>query len=208
MERLLIRNRDEYFAMDACSKTALSEIRRKSTNEFIPKMSEEAMSFGSLVDALITQIKDVDTTHPRYKEALKMRDLFLAHPFCRLIYETAEKQVAYTDMVEYIYGEMSGELYCKCLFDFDINGGPGADLKTVSVSNKDALMKSIYTFDWDLQAAFYMTVSRKTEFSILAMSKLKPLPPMIVHVKKGDEIFWSGHKKMMQLMNLYDLTRF
>ena len=206
MTRILLRNRDEYFSLQALSNSALTDIADKANDRYKPARSEAAMSYGTLVDALLTQTRDVDTMHELYGKALKAKSRFLSDPFCKLVYESAEKQVAYTDEVEWNYNEMTGRPFCKCLYDFDISPSAGADLKTVSASTYKAFLGSVDMFDWDRQAAFYLAVSGKDRFSILGISKTADVPPFVLHIKKGDEIYWRGRDKMMNLMFLHSMV--
>jgi len=206
MTRILLRNRDEYFSIQALSNSALTEIADKTNDRYKPARSDAAMSYGSLVDALLTQTRDVDTQHDQYGKALRAKARFLSDPFCKLVYESAEKQVAYTDEVEWIYNDMAGRPFCKCLYDFDISPSAGADLKTVSASSHKAFLASVDLFDWDRQAAFYLATSGKDRFSILGLSKTADVAPFVLHIKKGDEIYWRGREKMMNLMFLHSMV--
>lgn len=202
MTRILLRNREEYFSLPALSNSRLTEIKEQTMDTFKPKRTEEAMSFGSLVDALLTQTRDVDTSHPEYAKALQMKKRFLSDPLCKGFYENAQKQVAYTDEVEWNYNGETGLEFCKCLFDFDLSEKTGGDLKTVTASSWKQFYASVDMFDWDRQAAFYMATSGKERFTILGLSKTRDMPPFILNIKKGDDIYWRGREKMMELMRL------
>lgn len=199
-------SREAYFALSALSNSKLNEIDLND-GKFKPRMVENALSFGSLVDAILTQRQDVDTNHSDYQKAVKMVDKFMADEFCRTIWEHSEKQSVYTDMVSGTFNDDIFELYCKCLYDFDLSDKTGADLKTGSCWDYQGFLKIIDTFDWDQQAFFYMHVSGKKSHSIICLSKLRIQPPFKKTINTGDELWWRGRAKAMEKMWYYNLLR-
>ena len=199
--KMLGVSREAYFALPLISNSHLSKVKGQlNTGAYKVPMNEAALSFGSLVDAILTQPQDTDVTHPDYKFALQMSAEFLRDPFCKSMHELAEKQTVYTDTFEWTYNGDISEADGKCLYDFDLSERAGADLKTVSAHNYKQFLSSVDMFDWDRQAVFYMTVSGKTKHSILGLSKKKIQPPFILHINKGDEWWWKGREKMMELL--------
>jgi hypothetical protein len=204
--RIIGLSREEYFAYDAISNSKLNEVDLNDGKFKIPT-SQGALGFGSLVDAILTQRQDVDSSHPEFSKASKMVELFLKDPECRGIYENAYKQVMHTSTVTGFHQEQHVEGFCKCLYDFDLSDRSGWDLKTGSYSGQDGFLKLIDTFNWDQQAAFYMDVSGKQMHGIMALSKLALRPPNKVVIKKGDPLYMRGRAKYMEKMWMLNLIK-
>lgn len=207
MERIRIHDRENYFSIRALSNSRLTEVKRGLADAgYVPKPSETAFSLGSLVDALLTQRKDVDTQHPDFKKALRMKDRFLADPVCRAVYELTEKQVAYLNENEYNFMGNQGRLFCKALMDFDLPGDAYMELKTTPATTYNQFLTNVNTFDYDRAAYHYMLTGQKRECLIIGLCKVKDLPPYLLKIKHGDKLWQSGREKWNHLAFNFDLT--
>jgi hypothetical protein len=204
--KILNMTREEYFAHPAINASFLKDID-DGEKKFKIKASPTALSFGSLVDAILTQKHEVDTEHPDYVKARQMAERFLKDPFCRKIYENAQKQTVYVDTFSAMKGGINLEVEGKCLFDFDISDNAGADLKTGAFADMKGLVRMMDTFDWDMQVAWYMHISGKKSMSILALSKLKPIPPIVLPVQRDlkDPHYARGIEKVLNKLFVYQV---
>jgi hypothetical protein len=211
MQKHQITNRADYFAMRALSNSDLTELAKKEEGKFVIKTQQEWLDEGNILDALITYPADIDSSHPFYPVALKMRDKFLADPFCQRMYELAGKQIAYTNLVGWAWkvGEelYTGETYSKCLYDFDFNERMSADLKKTSAKTYNEFLRHVDLFDYDRAAVHYMEVGAKDMHSLIGLSKTRIQAPFLVHVKRGDPIYMRGLAKWKRLMWLYEMTK-
>lgn len=197
--RYLGISRPDYFAMDGVSASYLKSIDR-GEKKFKPEFTEDSKSFGNLVDAILSQVQDVDTTHPKYKQALRMVERFHKDPFCRQVWEISQKQTVHTDDLKIGYKGLDLSCYGKCLYDFDISDKAGADLKTGSCYDKKSFLKIVDTFDWDMGSAWYMDVSGKTMHSLICLSKIRDIEPLKLTIRKGDEWYKKGQQKYLEAL--------
>jgi hypothetical protein len=197
-------SKESYFAHNAISNSRLGDIDL-NTGKFKPAFTDHAKSFGSLVDAILTQRQDVDTQHPDYSKESKMVEMFLKDPFAKQLYENSQKQVMYLNEINGLHLGQPATGYCKCLYDIDLSGDSGWDLKTGAFYDMKGFLNLIDLFDWDRQAAFYIDVSEKKMHGIIALSKKVIRPPFRFVIKKGDEIYMRGRKKYMERLWMLNL---
>lgn len=211
MTKYAITNRADYFAMRAVSNSDLTEISNKEAGKFVIKTKQEWLDEGNILDALITYPADIDTSHPFFQTALKMKEQFLKDPFCIRMYELARKQIAYTNTVGWAIkigdGVETGDTFCKCLYDFDFNDNISADLKKTSARTRNEFLSHVDLFDYDRASVHYMLTGEKQSHTLIGLSKTRIQRPFLVHVKRGDPIWESGLKKWKRLIWTHYLTR-
>jgi hypothetical protein len=175
---------------------------------------EAVFRFGSLVDAMITEPEQVDYfkmtvagisyNKDEFKMAAELKKIFFADSFCKSLAAQCELQKVSTNQVFTInYNGFVFNLSVRCKWDFfasriDLCG----DLKTTASTTQKEFEKSIFHYNYDRQAAFYMDIENKSNFIFIGISK-KNGKIFKVIVRRGDAIYNSGKAKYEELAFRY-----
>ena len=179
----------EYFKLPRLSNSGLTEIKDMLIGRNIPP-SQQAFRFGSLLDAMLTQRHNIEVSGA----SSEMMQMVLAMSKAWRKYElsaTYDLMPSQVVHVEDVFG-VEG----KCMFDKQL-GKVGLDFKTTAAIDLYGFEKTIQTFDYDRQAAWYMEVGGVDFFTFIAFSKKYPhKEPIRLDVKRGDKLHGLGCKKI------------
>ncbi len=200
-------NESNYFERSEVSNSDLGALKKAIYNIESPPNLDFHFSFGSLVDAMLTEDEDVvngclkayDFTDAHIEKAHRMVAMANKDPFAKLLLKTAEGQVVRTNILEFD----NFTLPCRCKFDllakgFDI----GLDFKTLGIDSEKTFYNAIDHFDYDRQASFYMDIAEINRFMIFAMSKKKDVI-FKVAIERGGHRYKQGKSKYVYWCKKY-----
>ena len=175
---------------------------------------EAAYRFGSLIDAMITeptlvdyfklQVAGVQYSKEEFDKATCMKKAFFADPFCKSFAAQCEMQkVSVRHDFPIDLDGISFKMKVRAKWDFfapkiDLSG----DLKSTACTTQKQFEESIFHFNYDRQAAFYMDIENKSNFMFIGISKVN-YKIFKVPVKRGGMIYNSGKDKYKELAFRY-----
>lgn len=206
--------KDPYYERPETSNSDLGWLEKYWLPQSFVIDLEAAFRFGSLVDAMITEPEQVDyfkmtvagVTYNKaeFEKAIEIKKVFFSDPFCKSLAAQCELQkVSSNDAFLITYNEFQFTLPVRCKWDFfasriDLCG----DLKTTAAETQKQFEHSIFHYNYDRQAAFYMDIENKSNFIFIGISK-KNKKIFKVIVRRGDNIYKSGRAKYEELAFRY-----
>jgi hypothetical protein len=170
----------------------------------------DALNFGSLVDAMLTEAWRVDPVRmclnnekgeriyfepDVYIKAVKLASAAKEDPFIKQLIPHLVGQYVFIRTLKFVYDEEEYSILGKCKFDgFAKKFGTGCDYKTVAAKNQKQFIETIDFFDWDKQASWYMDLAQIDKHWILGLSKSTG-KILKYAVQRGDEMYESGKRK-------------
>lgn len=204
-------NGDLYYSRSECSNSDLTKLKNYFDPNYFPIDLERAFKFGSLVDAIITelhlvdyfkyQVAGVQYTVEDFQIAMNMQKSFNNDPFARRLLEISETQkVSVKEAFQIVYGGIQFSLPVRCKWDFFAKSiNIAADLKSTACTNLKQFMASIEHHDYDRQAAWYMDIEQRDNFMFVGVSKVAPYKVFKVPIKRGERLYNSGKAKYQEL---------
>lgn len=197
---------DPYFGRPECSNSDLSEIKKYFMPTSWAMDYENALRFGTLVDAIITELEKVDVYKrsvgdyiykPEEMELAKaMKRAFYQDELCKRFATMSDFQAIFSGIVNLKYGSLGFELVMRCKYDLWMPTlGYGGDIKSTAASTQKQFEDSIYHFDYDRSRVVYMELSGATKDIIIGISKVN-CKIFKVYVNKGDALWRSGMEKL------------
>lgn len=199
LQRLYISD-DEYFALQACSNSALKEAYKIFGTGAVPSYNQNSFRLGSAVDALLTAPEGFSTADLSDDDAahiMPMRTQLWKNTIYQALFRNAETQAVFveTDFALTIDGQTI-TVPAKCKFDvWNPKLGFGGDIKTTDAKNQAQFEAAASFFGYDLQAAWYMDVTKSNRFVIMGVSKHHPHPVFIISIKRDSEQYLAGKEK-------------
>jgi len=199
-------NKDPYYDRPEISNSDLSWLKNTLTGQVDRPINMQALNFGNLVDAIITEISQVDFLNYRAQGIQFDRDDFqkakamikeLRKSSIAPIVFGARYQSIFIKQLQIVHEGHRFVLPVRCKYDF-INGNIGGDLKTTSAHDRHSFMNAIDKWDIDRQRAFYMDISGLNRDVIVGMSK-KTHEVYIVPIRRGDNLYERGKNKYQYL---------
>lgn len=205
-------NPDTYYQRSEVSNSDLTAIKNM-LHPSLAHNSDNALMFGTLVDAIITEpqrvnyytltVDDVQYTDDDFRLAREMhkslrmearKDIFLAR-----VLSEAETQVVMTRTRDFRYGNFSFELPTRCKWDWYFTKyGFGGDLKSTAAASQHEFENSIDFFDWDRSRAWYMDIAQSDRDFIYAISKKNCMVFKKI-IQRDDETYIRGKEKYEEL---------
>lgn len=196
------------------SNSNLTELKKLLFS--IPDAPPMAYSFGSLVDAMLTEPNLVDEYEMilydhngneerfhelDFKRAKDMVKNLKAYPMVQLFLNAGEKQFEfYND--DFKVSEFTIKARCKLDF-YAPRLRIGGDLKTTACKSQSQFIQSLNQFDYDRQCAWYMDLLGLDKFVFIGASKQKPYSIFAFTVNRGDEFYSQGKAKYEWLVERY-----
>lgn len=170
---------------------------------------EHFLYFGNLFDAMLTEPERISLSKKTFDGqpvserdwnlALRMKKSFLKDPFARHVAQNSGKQTVIIDDVKLYYSGMPFTLKMRCKLDFDLSPiNLISDLKSTSAASQEQFEAAIENFDYDRQAAVYMTLGKVDRYAILGVSK-KNSKLFKVFINKESQLYQSGMEKFKEL---------
>lgn len=165
--------------------------------------------FGNLFDAMLTEKEKIDFRRMTFngefvdpelfKKAEKMKLSFMKDPFARHIATASETQTVIVTDVDLSFNSYPFKLPMRCKLDFDLrNSDLVCDLKSTSSSTQEQFEIAVDKFDYDRQAAVYMTLAGVNRFAIIGVSK-RNMKLFKVLITKDSDLYKSGMEKFTEL---------
>jgi hypothetical protein len=126
-------------------------------------------------------------TPPDYKAALAVRDAVHAHKAAKLLPQSGQRELSI------VWQDETTEMHCKARLDGwspAIAGGVIVDVKTTKDASKRAFERSIHSFGYHRQGAFYLEGAKLSgfaaeHFAIIAVEKEPPYAVAIYRLDDG-----------------------
>lgn len=205
---------DPYYSRPEVSNSDLGALEKYWLPQQLVLDLEAAFRFGSLLDAMITEpdqvnyfnytVGGIQFSKEEFAKAVDMKKVFFADPFCKSLAAQCEMQkVSVKPDFKIDCKGFSFRIAVRAKWDFfapkiDLSG----DLKTTSCTSQKQFEESIFHYNYDRQAAFYMDIENKSNFIFIGISKVN-MKIFKVPVKRGDKIFTSGQDKYRELAFKY-----
>jgi hypothetical protein len=200
-----------YFKLPAVSNSDLTALFklfygiRDNSDEL-----EDIFNFGSLVDALLTELFRVDIyqrsltqedgTVIYYEPTVFMHAQHLADncrkdPLVLRLLDASAGQYIFMRTLQFEYEEESYSIMARCKFDlFSKKFSTGVDFKSTACATRKQFKAAILHFHWDKQAAFYMDLAKIDRHWIIGISK--KTGEVFKHaIERGDPFYESGRAK-------------
>lgn len=170
---------DAYYSRKEVSNSDLTALKNqiKGGQKHDPT---EAYAFGGLVDALITEPKEVDYfrrmhrghsfSKEDFNKASAMAKSFLEHEICAPLVKNCEYQKVSVKRRKLSYNGVPFELDCRCKWDFF--GNVSGDIKTITEKTQKEFLAAIEHFDYDRQRAWYMDLENTNVDVLIGISKV------------------------------------
>lgn len=194
------------------SNSNLTELKKMLFN--IPDPPRQAYSFGSLVDAMLTEPDLVDyheeilldsfgnevRFEPKeWHTAIAMVQKLKANPMIKLLLSQGDSQC-----IKMLDNFEPYSVPVRCKLDFHVPKMKlGADLKTTACKKQSEFINSLNQFDYDRQASWYMDIMGLDKFSFIGISKHKPHDIFTYSCVRGDEFYNRGKAKYEWLLERY-----
>lgn len=197
-----------YFLRPEVSNSELLDLRRAYYS--VPDQDlEQVYNFGSLVDAMLTEVWRCDSLF----RTLKDDDGLIEYTVAEWMLAAAMAAVCERDPViqAFIQGGKSQHIFIKRLsFSYDgdeysIKGRckfdsikkaikTGADYKTTACTTRKACLAAIGYFNYDQQAAWYMDLAGTDRHWLIFISK-KTKEVFKFAIERGDAMYEQGKRK-------------
>jgi len=214
-------NPDLYYKRSEVSNSDLTTLKymiHPTLNFLSDAARQNAFHLGTLVDALVTEPKNVNhyrrtVNDEQYtkeewewgKKMLKaIRKAATRDPFLTFVLDKAETQRYFVNPEQHFeYGCFKFSLPTRCKWDWWL-GTFGGDLKTVSAKSPSDFMRSVDFFDWDRSRAWYMDLVHSlnpawgNQDFIYGISK-QNFKVFSMKIKRDDEVYKRGKSKYLEL---------
>lgn len=190
---------EEYFKLPYASNSNIKEAYKMFTaSENAEIDTTKSFAFGSAFDALTTEQSEFSTEKLTDKEVsllMPMRRLLEANMIYSACFKNADKQAVFIDKeFEIDLDGMNVVIPAKCKFDLWSNMlNFGGDIKSTVAASQTAFEKAAKMFKYNMQAAWYMDITRSNRFIIIGISKTK-YKTFDIQIKRGDNAYIRGKK--------------
>ncbi len=170
---------------------------------------EKAYWFGTIFDAIVTEPHKIDFIRKRYNGidiepklfalATRMKQTLMADELGSYLVKNSGKQRVITDTVKLEHNGIPFQLRMRCKLDFDLPQiRLASDLKSTAAGTQAEFDNAVNAFDYDRQAAVYMTLCKAEKFIIIAASK-RNKSLFKVLIDKETPLYKSGMEKFTDL---------
>lgn len=181
---------NEYRALKRVSNSDLSKITGQSLD-----VPQSVFDFGSAVHESILE-PHLNTVYENvnYDLVHKLRDSFFENPFCEFVHQHSTKE----EIV--LWSKLETPLKSKLDLIFGADRSEVFDLKTTSASSESAFKQTIFEYNYDRQAAFYLDSIGAKTFTFIGLSKTRKKDPVFI-VQATAKMIKDGRKQYEALLN-------
>jgi hypothetical protein len=206
---------ENYFNRPEVSNSDLSALKKQiyGGDDFDPT---EAYRFGSLIDALITEPKKVNSrkrtveglggfSNEDFEKAREMKRAFMRDPLASMMIKNCSPQnvMSFHGMKFDYPTPFTLDVRCK----WDIWMGEqnwGGDIKSTVATTEEQFYNACMHFDYDRQRFWYMNIAealtgKPVERDILIGISKKNFKVFKIPIQKGDAFWQSGKEKATEL---------
>lgn len=205
-----LNNELDYYDRSEVSNSDLSELKNYLEGN-VRDMSSLAsvFYFGNVFDAMLTEPERINFKNKTFDgdiiefslfdKLIKMKDSFIRDPFCRALVKQSDKQAVIIDDVNLSFQGFHFTLRMRAKLDFNLSlSNLVADLKSTASTSQEQFEAAVEQFDYDRQAAVYMTLAKVDRFAIVAVSK-RNYKVFKVLITKDSQLYRSGMEKFIDL---------
>jgi PDDEXK-like domain of unknown function (DUF3799) len=202
-------NPDLYYLRSECSSSDLSELYKLLCPEIFDFDYSEALRFGTLVDALITEMRRVnvykrtvdDTIYLQsdFDLARQMKAAFYRDPVCAAFMKLADCQKISIGMVKHVWQQFEFELEMRCKWDLFMPAmRQGADIKTTTATTQKQFEEACEHFNYWRSRVVYMKLENTCKDMLIGISKVN-LKVFKIPIVKGDKYWQKGEEQANEL---------
>lgn len=202
-------NPDLYYDRPECSNSNLSELDKLLRPGQYEFDYSEALRFGILVDAMITEMhrvnvykRTVDSTiylQSDFDTAREMKAAFYRDPICAAFAKISEFQKVSAGKVEFEWGGFKFSLDCRAKWD---GWMPllkhGYDIKTTTATTQRQFEEACEYFHYFRSRAFYMALENSKSDMLIGISKINK-KIFKIPIVKGDKNWQKGYDQACDL---------
>lgn len=199
-----------YYDRSEVSNSDLSELKNYLEGNRVDYSSlASVFYFGNVFDAMITEpervnyrnrtLDGINIENSIFDKIIKMKDSFMKDLFARELVKQSDKQSIIIDDVNLSFQGFPFTLRMRCKLDFNLShSNLVADLKSTSSTTQIQFETAVKSFDYDRQAAVYMSLANVDRFAIVAVSKVN-YKVFKVLITKDSDLYRSGMEKFTDL---------
>jgi hypothetical protein len=206
-------NSDSYYLRSEASNSDLSELHKLFWPLSYDFDFAEALRFGTLVDALITEMHRVNVfkmsvddevyTVADFELAKQMKLAFYKDPTCAAFMKLAETQKISAGLVEYVWNNFRFKLEMRCKWDiFMPLLNQGADIKTTTAINQRQFEDACVHFKYLRSRVVYMLLENTQVDMLIGISKVN-CKIFKIPIRRGDKLWKAGYEDAANLAHSY-----
>lgn len=200
---------DPYYLRSECSNSDLSELNKLLRPEIYDFDYQEALRFGTLVDALITEMHKVnvykrtvdDTIYLQsdFELARQMKAAFYRDPVCAAFAKISEFQKVSVGKVQYEWGSFKFWLDMRAKWDGWMPLlNHGYDIKTTTATTLQQFEDACEYFHYYRSRAFYMALENSKSDMLIGISKINQ-KIFKIPIVRGDKKWQKGYDQAAEL---------
>lgn len=202
-------NPDPYYLRTEASNSDLSELHKLFWPLSYDFDFSEALRFGTLVDALITEMHRVNVfkrtvddevyTVGDFELARAMKLAFYRDPTCAAFMKLAETQKISSGLVEYVWNRFKFSIEARSKWDlFMPRLHQGADIKTTTATTLKQFTEACEHFHYFRSRAFYMEIEKTNADMLIGISKVN-FQIFKIPICRGDKNWQKGYDQAAEL---------
>lgn len=204
---------DPYYLRSEVSNSDLSELNKLLHPEIFTFDYEEALRFGTLVDAMITEmhkvnvykrtVDDVIYLQSDFELAKQMKLAFYRDPVCAAFMKLAYCQKISVGMVKHIWAKFEFELEMRCKWDLFMPAiRQGADIKTTTATTQKQFEEACDHFNYWRSRVIYMKLENTERDMLIGISKINK-KVFKIPIVRGDKYWTKGEEQANELAFQY-----
>jgi hypothetical protein len=200
---------DIYYSRTECSNSDLSELDKLLNPGIFTPDYTEALRFGSLVDAFITEPEKVNVykrslegevyLQSEFDLAREMKRAFYADPTCAAMMKVAVCQKASSGPVSFDWNNFIFEIMMRCRWDIFVPFlKQGADIKTTTATTLKGFEDACTHFNYFRSRFIYMSLENTQKDMLIGISKVNKRI-FKIPITRGDKYWEIGKQQATEL---------
>lgn len=203
------QNPDLYYLRKECSNSDLSDLDKLLHPERFDFNYTEALRFGTLVDAMITEMHRVNVYKRSvdgeiylpgdFEMARQMKLAFYRDPTCAAFMRLAECQKVSAGMIRHQWANFIFEIMMRCKWDlFMPLLNQGADIKTTTATTLKQFEDACEYFHYWRSRVIYMKLEDTKADMLIGISKVN-MKVFKIPIVRGDKYWQKGEQQASEL---------
>ncbi len=174
---------DEYYSRSECSNSDLSELNKILNPEIYSFDYTEALRFGSLLDAMITEPERINVykrsldneiyLQSDFDKAKAMKMAFFKDTTCASFFKLASCQHISVGVVEHEYNNFKFKMACRAKWDLWMPSLKfGADIKTTTATTQKQFEEACEHFKYFRSRVWYAKLENTKQDMLIGISKV------------------------------------
>lgn len=205
--------KDIYYDRSECSNSDLSDLNKLLNPEIFTYDYNEALRFGNLLDAMITEAEKVNVykrsldgeiyLQSDFDKAKEMKMAFFRDATCAAFFKLASCQHVSVGKVSYTWNNFAFELDCRARWDLFMKAlKMGADIKTTTATTQRQFEDACEHFMYYRSRTWYMNLEKTDQDMLIGISKVNN-KIFKVPICRGDKYFEKGQQQAAELAMNY-----